>query len=29
MSKLVSTESKDCPGQVERVENVHFASLGY
>jgi len=29
MTKRVSTEGKDCPGQVERVENVYVASLGY
>jgi hypothetical protein len=28
MNKWVSTEGKDCQGQVERVENVHVASLG-
>jgi hypothetical protein len=27
-TKLVSTEGKGCQGQVERVENVHVASLG-
>lgn len=27
-TELVSAEGKDCQEQVERVENVHVASLG-